>query len=203
MTIWILTIVLVGSTVGLGYRQGVIRASFSFVGIIFAALLAGPLGHLFRPVLTHVGFPNETMAWMIAPIVAFPVVLTLFKMAGAYFHRQTEVHHKHKSGELEFSIYERLNHRLGACVGVLNGTAYLVLITFVIFNFSFWTSQVAASDSETFTTRVINRLGKDATSTGLANTAGAVGKLPDNYYKLADLAGLICQNPGLSARIAR
>jgi len=30
-----------------------------------------------------------------------------------------------------------------------------------------------------------------------------VGTLPDNYYKLADLAGLICQNPGLSVRIAR
>ena len=203
MTIWILTILLVASTVGLGYRQGVIRASFSFVGIIFAALLAGPLGHLFRPVLAHVGFPNDTMAWLISPIVAFPVVLTAFKVGGAYFHRKSEAHYKHNVGELEFSIYSRLNHRLGACVGVLNGTAYLVLLTFVIFNFSFWTSQVAASDAETLTTRVINRLGKDATSTGLASTAGAVGKLPDNYYKVADLAGLICQNPDLSTRLAR
>lgn len=203
MTIWILTFLLVGSTVGLGYRQGVIRASFSLVGIIFAALLAGPLGHVFHPILAHVGFPNDTMAWMISPIVAFPVVLTLFKVAGAYVHRQTEVKMKNTAGELEYSIYERLNHRLGGCVGVLNGTAYLVLITFVIFNFSFWTSQVAASDAETVTTRLINRLGKDATSTGLANTSAAVGKLPDNYYKLANLAGLICQNPGVSVRIAR
>ncbi len=187
----------------MGYRQGVIRASFSFVGIIFAALLAGPLGHLLKPLLTHVGFPNETMAWMVAPIIAFPLVLTVFKMAGAYFHRKSEVHHKHHVGELELSIWTRLNHRLGACVGVLNGTAYLVLITFVIFNLSFWTVQVAASDSESFSTRLINHLGQDATSTGLASTAGAVGTLPENYYRVANLAGLICQNPGLSARLAR
>ena len=50
---------------------------------------------------------------------------------------------------------------------------------------------------------MINHLGEDAQSTGLARTAPAVGTLPDNYYNLADLAGLICQNPQVSARIVR
>jgi len=135
--------------------------------------------------------------------VAFPIVLTLFKVAGNYLHRQSEVHYKHKTAELEFSIWTRLNHRLGACVGVLNGTAYLVLLTFVIFNLGYWTNQVAASDSEAITTRMVNHLSKDAVSTGMASTAGSVGKLPANYYQVADLAGLLCQNPGLSGRLAR
>jgi hypothetical protein len=113
------------------------------------------------------------------------------------------VHSKHRTSELEHSIWTRLNQRLGACVGVLNGTAYMVLITFVIFNFSYWTYQAAGSDNEPFTTRMINHLGKDAENTGLARTAPAVGNLPDNYYNLADLAGLICQNPRVSTRIAR
>jgi len=203
MTIWILTFLMVASTIGLGYRQGVIRASFSFLGILFASLLAAPLGRLLQPVLTHVGIENETLAWMIAPIVAFPVVLTAFKAAGGFFHHRSEVHYKHKASELEYSIWTRLNHRLGACVGVLNGTAYLVLLCFVLYNFSYWTFQVAASDSERVTTRLINRLGDDARSTGLAQTAGAVGTLPDHYYALADLAGTICQNPRLGERLAR
>ena len=194
---------MLGSTIGLGYRQGVIRASFSFVGILFATMLALPLGKLFKPVLAHVGFPNETMAWMVAPVVAFPLVLVLFKVAGGYLHHKSEMHYKHKAGDLGFSIWTRLNHRLGACVGVLNGTAYVILICFVIFNFSYWTVQVAASESETGTTRLINRLGADAQSTGLAKTAGAIGTLPGDYYRAANLAGLICQNPGVSARIIR
>jgi len=73
----------------------------------------------------------------------------------------------------------------------------------VIFNFSYWTVQVAASESETGTTRLINRLGADAQSTGLAKTAGAIGTLPPDYYRAANLAGLICQNPDVSARIVR
>lgn len=203
MTIWLLTILVLGSTIGLGYRQGVIRASFSFVGILFATLLAVPIGKLFKPILAHVGFENETMAWLVAPIVAFPVVLALFKVTGGWLHHKSEMHFKHKVSELEFSIWTRLNHRIGACVGVLNGTAYVILLNFVIFTFSYWTVQVAASESETGTTRLINRLGVDAQSTGLAKAAGAVGTLPDNYYRAADLAGLICQNPGVSARIVR
>ena len=203
MTIWILMFLVVGSTVGLGYRQGVIRASFSFLGILFATLLAVPVGKLFKPILHHVGFQNDTFAWMVAPLVAFPVVLTIFKIIGAKLHHKSEMHYKYKAGELEMSIYERLSHRLGACVGVLNGSAYLILLCFVIFTFSYWTVQVAASDGETNTTRLINRLGVDAQSTGMAKTAASVGTLPEDYYKLADFAGLICQNPGLSARLAR
>lgn len=203
MTIWILTILMVASTIGLGYRQGVIRASLSLLGIIFASLLAVPIGRLFQPLLGHVGVENKTMAWMIAPIIAFPLVLTVFKVFGAWLHHKSEMHFKYKTSELEMSIWTRLNHRLGACVGVLNGTAYTVLLCFVLCNFSFWTVQVAASDNERATTRLINQLGRDAQATGMDKTAAAVGTLPDNYYRLADLAGLICQNPDLSTRLAR
>lgn len=203
MTIWLLTIVVLASTIGMGYGHGWIRASFSFLGILFATALAVPIGHIFQPILMHVGVDNETMAWLIAPIVAFPVVLTIFKLVGGHLARKQEVHFKHKASELEYSIWNRLYRRLGACMGVLNGSAYVVLICFVIFNFSYWTVQVAASDNEAMTTRLINRLGEDAQSTGITKTAGAIGTLPDNYYNAADLAGLICQNPDLSYRLAR
>ena len=203
MTIWILTILVVGSCVGMGLRQGVIRASFSFIGIIIAALLAGPVGRLIKPLLLHVGIHNETVAWLVAPLVAFPLILALIKGAGNYFHRQSEVHYKHKTVELEFNIWTRLNHRLGACVGVLNGAAYMVLLTFLIVNLSYWTVQVAASDAESASTRLINNLGKDAQGSHLSGVATAVGTLPDQYYRLANLAGLICQNPDVTGRLAR
>ena len=152
MTIWILTLVMVASTIGLGYRQGVIRALISFLGILFATLLAVPLGRLIQPVLPHVGVPNPAVASLVAPIVAFPVVLIVFKVVGGWLHHKSEMHSKYKTSDLDHSIWTRLNHRLGACVGVLNGTAYLVLITFVIFNISYWTYQAAGSENESFTT---------------------------------------------------
>lgn len=202
MTIWILALVLLASGAGLGFRQGAIRTAFSFVGIVAAATFAGLLGKLFKPLLPHIGIQNPTLIWIIAPIEAFVVVLILFKVGGFFVHRKVNLFYKYQAGDLRLALWERLNSRLGLCVGLLNGTAYLVLISFLIYNFTYWTVQIAPSGNESRTTRIVNQLGHDLESTGLAGTGRSLAPLPDTYYKVADLAGLICQNPQLSGRLA-
>jgi hypothetical protein len=201
MTIWILALVLLAPAILLGHRQGAIRAAFSFAGIVFASLLAVLIGKLLKPLLPHVGIHNPTLVWMIAPIEAFVLVLVLFKVAGFFVHRKVNVYYKYKAGDLRLALWERLNTRLGACVGALNGAAYLVLACFVIFNFSYWTAQAASSDDETRTAKFINRMGHDLEDTGMAKVGHAAAPLPENFYKMADLAGLILQNPQLSDRL--
>jgi hypothetical protein len=114
-----------------------------------------------------------------------------------------DVYYKYKAGDLRLSLWERLNHRLGACVGLLNGVVYLVLITFVIHAFSYWTVQMASGENDPRTLRLLNKLGSDLQNTGLARVAGAVDALPREYYDAADLAGLLYQNPLLEARLMR
>ena len=203
MTIWILAVVLLAACIALGHKLGAINAVFTFVGILLAGLLAAPLGGLFKHLLPHVGIHNETMAWAIAPIVPFFVVLGLFKATGFLVQRKVAVYYKYKAGDLRLALWERLNARLGACVGTLNGTAYLVLVSFVIYNFSYWTVQVAPSEDETRTTKLINQRGEDLEGTGLAKVGRSLVTLPDNFYKVADLAGLIAQNPQLGDRLGR
>jgi hypothetical protein len=194
MFIWILALVILAACIALGHKLGAINAAFTFVGIVLAGLLAAPLGGLFKHVLAHVGIHNETMAWAIAPVIAFFVVLSLFKATGFAVHRKVALYYKHYAGDLRLAFWERLNARVGACIGTLNGTAYLVLAAFVIFNFSYWTVQVMPSDDETRTTKFINHLGEDLQSTGLDKAGRSLVTMPDNFYKFADLAGLICQN---------
>ena len=202
MTIWILALVLLASGAGLGFRQGAIRTGISFVGIVTAVTFAGLLGRLLKPLLPHVGIQNPTLIWLLAPVEAFVIILILFKVAAFIVHRKVNLFYKYKAGDLRLALWERLNSRLGLCIGLLNGTAYLVLISFVVFNFCYWTVQIAPSSSESRTTRVINQLGHDLEATGLASTARAVAPLPETYYKVADLTGLICQNPQVSGRLA-
>jgi hypothetical protein len=203
MTIWILALVLLASLAALGYRQGAIHVVFSFAGILVGGLLAAPLGEHFEPLMPHVGIHNPVMIWMLGPLEAFAVVLILFKIAGSVVHHKTEMHYKYHTDELKFVLWERLNRRLGLCLGLLNGTAYFVLICFVLSNFSYGTVQIASSDAQTWTTRLINRLGRDLESTGMNKAARAVATLPESYYQTADLAGLLCQNPQLGGRLAR
>ena len=203
MYIWILALVILAACIALGHKLGAINAAFTFVGIVLAGLLATPLGGLFKHVLAHIGIHNETMAWAIAPIIPFFIILGLCKATGFFVHRKVAVYYKYQTGDLRLALWERLNARLGACIGTLNGTAYLVLVAFVIFNFSYWTVQVMPSDDETRTTKFINHLGQDLESTGLDKAGSSLVAMPDNFYKVADLAGLISQNPQLSDRLGR
>jgi len=201
MTIWILAVVLLASLGALGYRQGAIRVAFSFVGILFGAFLAVPLAGIFRPLLAHLGAKMPGMAWAIAPIFGFALVSALFKVAGLMVHRKVEMYYKYKVSETRLSLWTRLNTRLGGCLGLLNGAAYFVLICFFIYNLSYWTVQISSPSTESHTIQLVNQMGRDLQSTGVAKAAKAVGKLPPDYYRFADMAGLLRQNPQISDRL--
>jgi uncharacterized membrane protein required for colicin V production len=202
MTVWILALLLLACCAALGYRQGAIRVVFSFVGIIFAVFLAGSLGKPFAALLPHVGVKQPVMVWAIAPLIAYALVLTVFKIAGFFVHRKVELHYKYHMPETRLALYERMNHRLGACAGILNGTAYFILISFVLFNLSYWTVQVASSESEPAQTRLVNLIGRDLQSTRMARPAAAVSPMSPDFYRIGDLAGLIYQNPNAVSRLA-
>jgi hypothetical protein len=202
MSIWILAVLLLVILALAGWRQGGILASFSFAGILFGALLAVPAGKIFHPLLPHLGASDPIIAWALAPLCGFILVSIVFTAVGFKVHRLVEVFYKYKAGELRQAMWLRLNTRLGICVGLLNGAAYFILISFVIFNLTYLTTQMAVADNQPFLIRTANRMGNDLQATGIARVAAAVGTLPPNYYKLADLSGFLMQNPQTAGRLA-
>ena len=204
MTIWILAVLLMASVSLAGWRQGAIRAAFSFVGIIFAALLAAPVGRMIYPLLPHLGISSPITAWAMAPVVGFILASIPLKVAAHFVHQRVELFHKYSAGDLREALYLRLNSRLGICVGLMNGAAYFVLVSFFVFNLTYWTTQAAAGAAEQpLTVRLVNNLGEGLQATGFSKTASAVGTVNPTYYKLGDLAGLLMQNPQLGSRFAQ
>jgi hypothetical protein len=203
MSIWILAIFVMALGALAGWRQGGIRAAFIFVGILFAALLAGPVGRLVHPLLPHLGASNPITAWALAPVFGFIIATIPFIVGAQMVHNRVEHFYKYAAGDLRLALFARLNSRLGICVGVMNGVAYFVLISFFIFNLTYWTTQASAGSTEQpLTVRMVNSLGDGLESSGFSKTASAVGKLSPMYYKLADLSGLLVQNPQLGPRLA-
>ncbi len=200
---WLLAVVLLASLAGIGFRQGAIRVAFSLVGILLGALLAGPLGKLIKPLLVVFGVKNPTLAWVLAPLVAFLVISTIFKIAAYMVHQKVDVYFKYHSGDLRLALWDRLSRRLGLCLGLVNGALYIILISFVIYAFSYWTFQMATDDKDPKMVRLLNRLGQDLQSSGFAKVARAIDPMPQVWYDSADLAGLIYNNSLLEARLAR
>jgi hypothetical protein len=202
MSIWILAVLVLAILALAGWRQGGILAAFSFGGILLGAFLAALVGKLFHPLLPHLGASDPLIAWALAPICGFMLVSIAFTCIGFKVNRQVEVFYKHKAGELRQAMWQRLNTRLGICVGLLNGAAYFILISFVIFNLTYLTTQVGVAENQPFFIRIANQLGRDLQSAGMSRAAAAVGTLPPDYYKLADLSGFLMQNPQTASRFA-
>ncbi|HYV28958.1 MAG TPA: CvpA family protein [Candidatus Eisenbacteria bacterium] len=208
MTIWLLALLLLASLAGLGFRQGAIRVGFSFFGIILGALLAPPLGRLLKPLLVGVGLKNPAYSWVVGPLIVFILFSIAFKIAGLAVHQKIDVFYKYKAGDLRLALWERLNRRLGLCLGLLNGTAYLILISFLIYSFSYWTVQMASSDSDPknsdpTTLQILNRMGRDLQATGFYKVATSISKFSPSFYNAADVTGLLYQNSLMEARLAR
>jgi hypothetical protein len=203
MTIWLLVLVLLASLAGLGYRQGAIRVAFSLVGILLGALLAGPLGRLPKFLLVVFGVKNPTLLWLLGPLIIFVLISVIFKVAALMVHQKVDVYYKYHAGDLRLALWERLNRRLGLCLGLLNGALYSILIAMVIYPLSYWTVQMATSDSDPKAVRYLNWMGRDLQSTGFAKVARALDPMPQVWYDAADLVGLLYNNSLLEARLAR
>ena len=203
MTIWISALLLLASLAGLGYRQGALRVAFSLVGILVGALLAPPLGRLVKPLLVLGGLKNPVLLGLLPPLIVFVIILIIFKVAALIAHQKAEVYYKYNAGELRIALWERLNHRVGLCLGMVNGAAYLVLAIATLYPLSYWTYQMASPESDPRTLSIVNRLGKDLQGSGLSKVVHALDKHPPEYYDTADLVGLIYHHPLLEARLAR
>ena len=166
-------------------------------------MLAGPLGRLVKPLLVAFGLKTPPLAWLLAPLIVFVLISVIFKVAGLMVHQKVDVHFKYHAGDLRLALWERLNRRLGLCLGLANGALYIILISFVIYPFSYWTVQMATEDKDPKMVRILNRLGQDLQSSGFAKVARAVDPMPQVSYDSADFAGLIYNNPLSQARLAR
>ena len=187
MTIWILALALLAGLAGAGYRQGAIRAGFSLLGLIMAAILAMPLGRVLFPLLGKAGLKNPVLAAFIAPIIVFVLVLLIFKTAGLLVHGNVDVYYKYTAGDLRLMLWQRLNRRLGLCLGPLNATVYLLLIGVLVYTMSYWTVQMQTEDKVSFAVKILNRAGNDLKNSGFAKAVRAIDPATESYYKAADV----------------
>jgi len=202
MYIWLLALILFACLGYAGFAMGAIRAAASLIGLLVAAFLAPILGKVFTPVLTTLTVKNPTLLWVLGPFIAFIVILAAFKIAGHFAHRKVDVYYKYKAGDLRMGLFNRLNRRVGIAVGIINACVYLVLISWVVYAFSYFTYQIAP-EGAAWSVRTLNTAGENLQGTGMAKIAGAVDGMPDSYYQTADLAGLIYHNDLLEGRLMR
>ena len=131
------------------------------------------------------------------------MILIAFKLGGFAAHRKVDVYYKYKAGDLQLGLWNRLNPRLGLCVGLVNAAVYLILISLVIYIMSYATIQTVTGDNASLSVRLLNMAGRQVHSSGMAKITAAIDPTPGTFYQAVDLLGLIYHNDLLEGRLAR
>ena len=201
MLIWLLVLLLVAIFGVLGYYKGAVRMLFPLVGLFVGLLLALPLSPLVRPLVPMMGMENPLWSYLLPPLIVFFVVTAVFIGVGFFGHAKVSLFFKYRSDDLGRMSWERLNQRLGVCMGLVAAAVYTTLISVVVYVFGYLTVQVTP-DGETSAVRYLNQARADLRSSGLDKLAAVFDPAPRWYYKAADVLGLLYHNQPLHTRLA-
>jgi uncharacterized membrane protein required for colicin V production len=202
MLLWLIVVAVFAVLAVTGYYKGAIRSLVALVGLIVATYLALPLSPLLRPLVPKVGLVHPVWAVVVPPVVVFLLIALIFVGLSFLVHHKVAMHFKYATDDYTRIRWERLNQRLGLCVGLAGGAIYAILVGLVIYILGYPVVQVTSEDSPTLQ-RWLSTARRDVREAGLDKTLAAIDPVPNTYYLASDVLGLIYQNYGtLQQRLA-
>jgi hypothetical protein len=201
MTIWIVAILLLAILGVLGFWQGAVRALITLIGLVLGIVLAGPLGGLLQPLFPMVGVENVVWSRMTAMLTGFLLVVIVAAALAHMLHRKVDWYYKYRTEDYQHIVWERMNKRLGACLGLCNGGILFIAIGVIVYVLGYLTTQ-ASSATASAPVNFVNSARQDLRQTGLDKLMVKFDPAPPEYYKLADLFGLLYHNSLLYGRLA-
>ena len=200
--VWIIALLCMGLVGAAGYYQGPIRAAFSFFGLLFGTFLAGPLSNLTKHLLPLLGFHHPAWNFFAPQILAFLIVLLIFKIAGQVVHQKVAIYFKYKVDDKSLYRWQRVYSRVGLSVGLLNGVFYFILLTLLIYSAGYFTTEASSGDSDPAGVRFLTSVRAQLHDQNLDRVLASYDMVPAQVYKAADLGTLILRNPQVLDRLA-
>jgi hypothetical protein len=200
--VWLIAFACLGLVGITGYYSGPIRAGFSLIGLLFGAVLAGPLSPLTKHLLPLLGLTHPIWQLFVPQALAFRGVLIIFIIAGGVVHRKLSFHFKYKADEKKLIAWERLYSRLGLCVGLLNGSVYFFLLMLPIYIGGYFTTEAAAEGDNPPAAAFISKMRAELHDVKLDRALAGYDPTPAQVYQASDIASLVLHNPLLKSRLS-
>lgn len=201
MLIWILALLLVLSSVVLGYTWGAIRVGITTIGLLVACVLAVPVSPILYPMFNKLSLGTQVHAIFISPFIVMMVVMIIFKIIASTVHQKVDTHYKYHCAEYVQTLWFRTNERFGAALGLVNATIYLFIISTFIYVLAYPVSQLSSADKDSSAWQWLLKTSTALKNTKMDRAAAAFNPAPDKYYNVCDLLGTVYQNPLLIGRL--
>lgn len=159
MFAWILASSFVVCSGIVGFYVGALRVAISTVALLITLFLLGPLGGLFAKLLPMVGVSHPAYTGVLGPVLLFVVLLVIAKVSGRALHKLADNYYKYQATDTQRLLFDRLNQRVGPCLGVVNGTLYVLLISILATGVGYATVQFSRGpERDSMVLANVNRL---------------------------------------------
>ncbi|MCP5524039.1 MAG: CvpA family protein [Verrucomicrobiales bacterium] len=183
------------------YYKGAVRSLVSLIGLFVATLVALPLGPYVKGLVPKLGLTHPVWPYIVPPVIVFAIVVLIFMGVSFLVHHKVYMHYKYATDDYTRVRWERLNRRLGLCVGILAGSVYTLLLGLGIYIFGYPAVQFT-TDQSPQSQQYLRDARMQLSQSGLDRSVSALDPMPSAYYQVTDLAGLVYNNPSVLERLA-
>ena len=202
MLIWLIALVLIGGLAAAGRSVGAVRYAVMLVGVIVAKIVAFKFGPLLSDKMSGMeAFTNPAMRLIVPPIILFAVVLVIFSIIQQVVHQYVALHYRYKVSDEKRVMWERMNDGVGIPMGGATGFAAFVAFLSLVQVAGYPATQWEGGASNPAPVRLAGSLYRSMEGSGFARLAEAATPMSDDYYLLADIFGLIYNNPTAAQRL--
>jgi uncharacterized membrane protein required for colicin V production len=200
MIMWIAAIVLMALMISIGYRQGAIRAAFTFLGILLALVLAMPMAPLFNFIFNFIHV-HPAVPQFVTPLIAFLVVSIVMSIAGAFVFKKVDYHYRYHVSDAHRAFWERMHRRVGAAVGSLNGLLYFLAFALFVSVGGYLAIQTGGDESDSKLMKFMAKGAQDLKETKMDKVVAPFNPAPKKFFEVSDILGLLYHNRGLKQRL--
>lgn len=201
MIYWLIGLVLMG---GLGYGGraiGAVRYAVVLIGLWIGYWAAFAFNGKLTDMFIEKKLENPLMCWVLPPAIIYFVCLIIFGSIAAAVYVKVLVFYKYKVPDEKRVSWERMDRGVGISMGVAVGASLLIHLGVGIHAAGYWTKQIVSGGENPKLVKIFNPLKDALRGSGLERVVASIDPMPDRWYEVADVVGIVYNNPGVSRRL--
>jgi len=206
MLFWLIGILLMGGLAALGRLIGATRFAIIVVGLWISQIAAFALdARLIDWMLNKEGkLANPLLNWVLPAVIVYAGFAVVFIIISQVAYTKILVHYKYHVPDERRVSWERMDRGVGIPVGIAMGATLMIQLGVLIHAVGYWTVQLNSSTAENNGTlvKVFTPLKKALHGSGLEHMVLSQDPCPDVFYDMADVAGIVFNNPSVTGRLA-
>ncbi len=195
-----------GGLAAAGRLVGATRTAIVMVGLWISQSAAFALdARLMEWMLNKEGkLANPMLNWILPAVVIYAGFAVVFIIISQVAYTKILVHYKYHVPDERRVSWERMDRGVGIPVGVALGATLMIQLGILIHAAGYWTVQLTSSTAENNGTmvKIFTPLKKALHGSGLEKMVLSQDPCPDMFYDMADVAGIVFNNPSVTGRLA-